>query len=206
MSSCFFFWETPFWCLDLIQLWIWMIGITHLMMDDLMSSNFPTYHTSDATLGHILYRLRFIYLHWFTWFSSLTRCMSSWWFTVILSWSTSGVAILWTSHFARCVSTQWWTRFLFMKKYILFRKNLELPLIFVLFLKGKQNKKENPKCDSLFGKDNLWKTKVGSGSQVTYWECTVKNRSTPLSSIMRSLLIKVKQVWQLVRKPMDVKE
>ena len=25
-------------------------------------------------------------------------------------------------------------------------------LIFVLFLKGKQNKKENPKCDSLFGK------------------------------------------------------
>ena len=28
----------------------------------------------------------------------------------------------------------------------------ESPLIFVLFLKGKQNKKENPKCDSLFGK------------------------------------------------------
>ena len=28
-------------------------------------------------------------------------------------------------------------------------------LFFVLFLKGKQNKKENPKCDSLFGKGGL---------------------------------------------------
>ena len=205
MSSCFF-WETPFLCLDLIQIWIWMTRITHLMMDDLMLSDFPTYHTSDATLGHISFRLRFIYLLWFTWLSSLTRCMSSWWFTVILSWFTSGLAILWTLDFAWCVSIRWWTRFLFVKKKIFFRKDLELPLIFVLFLKGKQNKKKNPKCDSLFGKDNLWKTKVGSRSQVTYWECTVKNRSTPLSSIMRSLLIKVKQVWQLVRKPMDTKE
>ena len=42
------------------------------------------------------------------------------------------------------------------------------PLIFVLFLKRKQNKKENSKCDSLFGKDSLWKTKVESGDQVTY--------------------------------------
>ena len=96
--------------------------------------------------------------------------------------------------------------FYLWKKKLFFRKDLELPLIFVLFLKGKQNKKENLKCDSLFGKDNMWKTKVRFGGQVTYWECTVKNRSTPLSSIMRSLLIKVKQVWQLVRKPMDTKE
>ena len=35
--------------------------------------------------------------------------------------------------------------------FILIKKNdLESPLIFVLFLKGKQNKKENTKCDSLF--------------------------------------------------------
>ena len=183
-----------------------MTGITHLMMDDLMSSDFPTYHTSNATSGHISFRLRFIYLHEFARLSSLARCMLSWWFIVILSWFTNGVAILWTSHFARCVSTRWWTRFLFVKKKLFFRKDLELPLIFVLFLKGKQNKKENLKCDSLFGKDNMWKTKVRFGGQVTYWECTVKNRSTPLSSIMRSLLIKVKQVWQLVRKPMDTKE
>ena len=32
------------------------------------------------------------------------------------------------------------------------KTDLESPLIFVLFLKGKQNKKENPKCDSLFWK------------------------------------------------------
>ena len=46
------------------------------------------------------------------------------------------------------------TRFfvLFGEKYDFFRKDLESPLIFVLFLKGKQNKKENSKCDSLFEK------------------------------------------------------
>ena len=43
------------------------------------------------------------------------------------------------------------------------RKYLESSLIFVLFLKGKQNKKENPKCDFLFGKDRLWKTEFGLG-------------------------------------------
>ena len=44
-----------------------------------------------------------------------------------------------------------------------------------LFLKRKQNKKENLKCDSLFGKDGLRK-KIESGlrGQVTYWEGTVK--------------------------------
>ena len=30
-----------------------MTKITHLMMDDLMSSDFQIYHTSDAILGHI---------------------------------------------------------------------------------------------------------------------------------------------------------
>ena len=40
----------------------------------------------------------------------------------------------------------------YLKKidFYLFKNDLESPLIFVLFLKGKQNKKENPKCDSLF--------------------------------------------------------
>ena len=57
---------------------------------------------------------------------------------------------------------------------MIFRKDLESQLIFVLFFKGKQNKKENPKCDSLFGKDGMRKTKTGFGDQVTYWEGTVK--------------------------------
>ena len=39
--------------------------------------------------------------------------------------------------------------------YLFLENDLESPLIFVLFLKGKQNKKKNPKCDSLFGKDSL---------------------------------------------------
>ena len=45
--------------------------------------------------------------------------------------------------------------FVYLVKNMIFRKDLEFPLIFVLFFKGKQNKKENPKCDSLFGKDGL---------------------------------------------------
>ena len=39
--------------------------------------------------------------------------------------------------------------------YLFLENDLESPLIFVLFLKSKQNKKENPKCDSLFGKGSL---------------------------------------------------
>ena len=49
-------------------------------------------------------------------------------------------------------------------------KDLESLLIFVLFLKGKQNKKENLKCDFLFGKDGLCKTGLEFEGQVTYWE------------------------------------
>ena len=43
----------------------------------------------------------------------------------------------------------------FIILFLFLENDLESPLIFVLFLKGKQNKKENPKCDSLFGKDGL---------------------------------------------------
>ena len=70
---------------------------------------------------------------------------------------------------------------------MIFRKDLESPLIFVLFLKGKQNKKENPKCDSLFGKNGLWKTIVGFGGQITYQEGTVKDHSTFLSPLKTGL-------------------
>ena len=52
--------------------------------------------------------------------------------------------------------------------------DLESSLIFVLFLKGKQNKKENSKCDFLFEKCGLQKNESGLEGQVTYWECTVK--------------------------------
>ena len=57
---------------------------------------------------------------------------------------------------------------------LIFRKDWESPLIFVYFFKGKQHKKENPKCDSLFRKDSLRKTKPRFGGQVVYWEDTVK--------------------------------
>ena len=52
----------------------------------------------------------------------------------------------------------------FYLKMIYFLENdLDSLLLFALFLKGKQNKKENTKCDSLFGKDSLRKTKYGLG-------------------------------------------
>ena len=59
---------------------------------------------------------------------------------------------MWTPHFGSCTSTRWRARFLFEKRFYLLENDLESPLIFVLFLKGKQNTKENPKCDSLFWK------------------------------------------------------
>ena len=52
LSSCFSFWGTPFWFVGLIQLWTWITRIAHSMMDDLISSGFPYYHTFDAILGH----------------------------------------------------------------------------------------------------------------------------------------------------------
>ena len=68
---------------------------------------------------------------------------------------------------------------------------MESPLIFVLFLKGKQNKKENLKCDSLFWKRWSVKNRIGFGGQVTYREGTVKKTVAPLQiPKIRSLLIK----------------
>ena len=50
--------------LDLwVRLWTWMTEIMYLTMDDLMSPDFSTYHTFDAILGHIPFRMRFIGLH-----------------------------------------------------------------------------------------------------------------------------------------------
>ena len=49
----------------------------------------------------------------------------------------------------------------FYLKMIYFLENdLESLLIFVLFFKSKQNKKENHKCDSLFGKGRLVKNQI----------------------------------------------
>ena len=46
---------------------------------------------------------------------------------------------------------------------VIFRKRLGVATYFVLFLKGKQNKKKNLKCNSLFGKASLRKIESGPG-------------------------------------------
>ena len=68
-------------------------------------------------------------------------------------------SLLWTLHFCACAPTRWRTHFFIWKKLFFLEKDLESLLIFVLFLKGKQNKKRHPKCNSLFGKNDMWKTK-----------------------------------------------
>ena len=55
------------------------------------------------------------------------------------------------------------------------KNDLESPLIFVLFLKGKQNKKEKTlSVTPCFGKGWSTKNQIGFGGQVTYQEGTVK--------------------------------
>ena len=75
---------------------------------------------------------------------------------------------------AHAFSTRWQARFLFWKRFYLLENYLESPLLFALFLKGKQNKKENPKCDSLFWKKWSVKKRIGFRSHVTYQKGTVK--------------------------------
>ena len=102
-------------------------------------------------------------------------------YKVAYSWNNFKRTICGPRIFAQCVPTRWWNLLfnLFSEKLIFLKKNLELPLIFVLFLKGKQNKKENFKCDSLFGKDGLWKTWVwGLGYLLGRYG---EDRSIPLS-------------------------
>ena len=79
---------------------------------------------------------------------------------------------------------------------------MESPLIFVLFLKGKQNKKENPKCDSLFGKgdlrkksDQVWGSGYLSGRYGT-------DRSTLLSPKSRVSTNEMKLTRQSICKSM----
>ena len=76
-------------------------------------------------------------------------------------------------------STQWRARFYLRNN--LLKDDLESPLIFVLFLKGKQNKKENPKCDSLFWKK--WSVKKPDQAQGSGYLSGRygKDRDTPLS-------------------------
>ena len=63
---------------------------------------------------------------------------------------------------------------LFENDFYLLRKWLGVATyFFFIFLKGKQNKKENPKCDSLFWKMWYVKNWIGFGGQVTYREGTV---------------------------------
>ena len=71
--------------------------------------------------------------------------------------------------------------FFYLKMIYLLENDLESPLIFVLFLKGKQNKKENPKCDSLFWKKwSVKNQKWVRGSDYLSGKYN-KDSSTPLS-------------------------
>ena len=80
--------------------------------------------------------------------------------------------------------------FILKNGFIYLENDLDSPLIFVLFLKGKQNKKENLKCNSLFWKKWSVKNRIGLGGQVTYQEGTVKTVASLKVPKVRTLLIK----------------
>ena len=98
------------------------------------------------------------------------------WHELLTSFTNASYyAILWTPHFVSCVSHSKASSILIWKMILFIKKNdLESPLIFVLFLKSKQNKKENPKCDSLLWKKWSVKNRIGFEGQVTYQEGTVR--------------------------------
>ena len=84
-----------FWYVDLIQLWTWMTRITHLVMNDLVSFDLSTYHTSDSILGHIslsveIYRSPLICMI-IPNYEIHTRLMICFHFVMILQWSLSWV-------------------------------------------------------------------------------------------------------------------
>ena len=83
--------------MDLIQLSTWMTRITHLVMDDLVPSDFrPTTHLMSYW-GIFSFWLRFLDLHWFAWSYPFTIYMSSWWSAFILWWFPSGAFLKWFS-------------------------------------------------------------------------------------------------------------
>ena len=67
-----------------LHIWWWMIQCCLIF--------WSTIHLMPYW-GIFLFRLRFIDLHGVAWSSSLVRCMLTWWSTVILSWSPSGVSL-----------------------------------------------------------------------------------------------------------------
>ena len=67
-----------------LHIWWWMIQCCLIFQS--------TIHLMPYW-GIFPFQLRFIDFHEVTWSSSLTRCMSSWWPIVILSWSPSGVSL-----------------------------------------------------------------------------------------------------------------
>ena len=77
--------------------------------------------------------------------------------------------VVWTPYFGSCASIWWRARFLFEKWFIHYflENDLMSSLIFILFLKSKQNKKENSKCDSLLWKMWFVKNRIKIGEHVT---------------------------------------
>ena len=87
---------------------------------------------------------------------------------------------MWTRIFYDIFPLDGETQFLLFVKILFLEKIWSRHLFLVYCLKGKQNKKENLKCDSRKEKA-IYENKVGSKGQVTYWEGMVVSHSNPLS-------------------------
>ena len=89
--------------------------------------------------------------------------------------------------FAHALPLNGETRFFMYFVKLWFFEKKTLPLIFVLFFKGKKTRKKNSKCDS-WRKNMFMKNRVGSRGQVTYWEGTVKRPKSPSPKSLKTSL------------------
>ena len=70
------------------------------------------------------------------------------------------IMFVWIPHFCT-FPLKWYNSFFILKNTFYFLENdLKSATYFILFLKGKQNKKKKSKYDSLFGKDGYVKNQI----------------------------------------------
>ena len=118
-------------------LWIWMIEITHLMMDDLILCDLLIYHTSDVILGPIcslveVYRSSRICIIIST-YEMHVELMVYCYLIMIPQWSRHFVYIA----FYACAPIRWWTRFFIWKRLIFLEKRLGVVTYFCFIFKVK---------------------------------------------------------------------
>ena len=94
ISSCFFFWETPFWWLDSFQLCL--DYLYHTFVDGWFGATWfsdPLYTRCHAG-AYFRFQTRFIDPRWLSWSSPVMGYVSGWGFDLILSWLSGWLSLV----------------------------------------------------------------------------------------------------------------